>query len=452
MWDETRETDPLRTNSPSHVRVYVSLWLAGVAAIAYLCRTSIAVAEQTIRESLHVSEDDMGFVLGPAFFWSYALAQIPTAWLGERYGSRLMLPLFAITSALATLMFGLAPSLLFLVTARVLMGVAQAGTFPCATQTISHWHPLSERARASGLLGGAMQIGHGIGLVLTGALIGIVGWRSTFAIFAIPGLLWAGGFGAWFRNYPGDHPGINDAERRHIEDNPPSPAPLAERVRERTPWDVLATSPAMRLICGQQFFRAAGQVFFASWFVTYLQETRDVSLKDSAMLTAIPVIAMMLASLTGGGVSDWVYRRTGSLQRARRGVAASSLFLCAAIVSAAFFVNEPLPAVCMISVGVFCAGFAGPCAYSVTIDMGGRHVPAVFATMNMIGNFGAGLLAWAAPPFRSFVEGHLTGFEDPQRTSWNTVLLLFAAMYLAAALCWTRLNVAGSVFDQSQNR
>jgi len=206
----------------------------------------------------------------------------------------------------------------------------------------------------------------------------------------------------------------------------------------------------MWLICGQQFFRAAGQVFFATWFVTYLQETRDVSLEKSALLTAIPVIAMMLASFTGGGVSDWVYRRTGSLQHARRGVAATSLFLCAGIVTSAFFVSDPLFAVGLIALGVFCAGFAGPCAYSVTIDMGGRHVPAVFATMNMVGNFGAGLLAWAVPGFRLIVaiEGHVSGIADPNRTSWHAVLLLFAGMYLLAALCWTGLKVSGSVFDR----
>ena len=80
------------SGTATHVRVYVSLWLAGVAAIAYVCRTGIAAAEETIRDALDLSEAEMGFALGPAFFWSYALAQIPTAWLGERYGSRLMLP------------------------------------------------------------------------------------------------------------------------------------------------------------------------------------------------------------------------------------------------------------------------------------------------------------------------------------------------------------------------
>jgi nitrate/nitrite transporter NarK len=200
----------------------------------------------------------------------------------------------------------------------------------------------------------------------------------------------------------------------------------------------------MWLICSQQFFRAGGQVFFASWFATYLQETRGVSQEKSALLTALPVVAMMIAALVGGGVSDYVYNITGSLDRARRGVAFSSLLLCAVILAGAYFVPDPVLAVAIISLAIFCAGFAGPCAYAVTIDMGGRHVPAVFSTMNMIGNFGAGLLAWYVPYFRT---GLLPRLGITGVSSWDAVLLLFAATYLAAALCWMRLRVAGSVFD-----
>ena len=440
--------DVTAADRPTHVRVYVSLWLAALAAIAYVCRTSIAVAEKEIRAALELSEEEMGLVMGPAFFWTYALAQIPTAWLGERYGSRLMIVIFAAASSLATLQFGLANSLWMLLVARMAMGIGQAGMFPCATQTIAKWHPLSERARASGVLGAAMQAGHGVGIALTGVLIGALGWRPTFLIFALQGFAWACGFGAWFRNSPREHRGTSEAERRLIS-GPLTGVEAEAPARAPTPWLTLLASPAMWLICSQQFFRAGGQVFFASWFVTYLQETRGVSREQSALLTALPVVAMMVAALAGGTVSDYVYNISGSLDRARRGVAFSSLLLCAVILAGAYFVADPVLAVAIISLAIFCAGFAGPCAYSVTIDMGGRHVPAVFSTMNMIGNFGAGLLAWYVPYYRTEVDWLLPRLGITGVSSWDAVLLLFAATYLAAALCWMRLRVAGSVFDRA---
>jgi sugar phosphate permease len=292
-----------------------------------------------------------------------------------------------------------------------------------------------------------MQAGHGVGIALTGVLIGALGWRPTFLIFAFPGFAWAAGFAGWFRNSPQEHPGTNEAERMLVS-GPAVDGAAPLHASAPTPWLALLASPAMWLICSQQFFRAGGQVFFASWFATYLQETRGVSLEKSAWLTVLPVVAMMVAALMGGGVSDYVYHISGSLDRARRGVAASSLLLCALIVAGAYFVADPVVAVAIISIGIFCAGFAGPCAYAVTIDMGGRHVPAVFSTMNMIGNFGAGLLAWIVPHYRTGVDWLLPRLGITGVSGWDAVLLLFAATYLAAALCWMRLRIAGSVFDQ----
>lgn len=447
--DSPSTVDPDSSAPPTRVRWAVCAWLSAAAVIAYLSRTSIAVAEKTIRTSLDLTEDEMGLVMGPAFFWTYALAQIPTAWLGQRYGSRSMLVLFTAAGSASVLLFGLANSLVVLIVARMAMGVSQAGTFPCATQSFARWNSPTERAVASGFLAGAMQAGHGIGLALTGVLIGLVGWRWTFLYFALPGIIWAIGFGIWFRNSPREHPSVNDAERKLIAaGSSASPGASTSAAQRSTDWMQLVRSRAMWLICAQQFFRAGGHVFFASWFATYLQETRGVSLQQSAWLTALPIIGVMLAAFIGGGLSDAILLRTGSLNVARKGVSTVSLLLCAVIIGAAWFVDDPLLAVLIISAGVFVAGFAGPCAYAVTIDVGGRNVPAVFATMNMVGNFGAGFLAGIVPHYRTAVERLLADSADAVRISWDSVLLLFASTYLAAALCWIGLRIEPNLLDR----
>lgn len=436
-------------SKPTRVRWLVCLWMSAAAVIAYLSRTSISVADTTIRDSLRISEDEMGLVMGPAFFWTYALAQIPTAWLGQRFGSRMMLVIFTAAGSASVLLFGLANSLTVLILARMAMGISQAGTFPCATQTFARWNSGTERAVANGFLSGAMQVGSGIGLILTGFLIGIVGWRATFLLFALPGVAWAIGFGRWFRNDPSEHPGVNQAELVAIASGKPNASSAPDSsTPHATPWRRLLGSGTMWLICIQQFFRAGAHVFFASWFATYLQKTRGVSIEQSAWLNAMPVIAVMLASFVGGGLSDAILVRTGQLGLARKGVATTSLLLCAAIVAAAWFIDDPLFAVLLISAGVFMAGFAGPISYAVTIDVGGRNAPAVFATMNMVGNLGAGLLPLVVPHFRSAIEELATGTGDAYRTSWNAVLLLFATTYLIAALCWVWLRIEPDLLDR----
>jgi len=444
--------DPLPdfdTARATRVRWCVDAWLSAAAAIAYISRTSLAVAEEDIRTAIGINEDQMGLVMGPAFFWTYALAQIPTAWLGQRYGSRSMLVLFTAACSASVLMFGLADSLAMLLLARMAMGISQAGLFPCSTQTIAKWHPSTERAIASGWLGGAMQGGHGIAMAVTGVLIVQVGWRPTFLLFALPGLLWAVGFGGWFRNDPREHASVNDAERRLILGNGQGPEPDGECIQQHhAPWGKLLTSGTMWLICAQQFFRAGGHVFYASWFATYLRETRGVSLQQSAWMTAAPVMAFMFAAFLGGGISDFILVKTGNLNAARNGVAIVSLVLCTVTMAAAWLVENPLVAVLMISTAIFFSGFAGPVSYALTIDVGGRHVPAVFSTMNMFGNFGAGLLAWLVPHFRAAVERLAGDSADAVRTSWDAVLLFFAAAYLIAAACWIWLRIEPDLLDR----
>ena len=155
----------------SRIRLVVSAWLAAVAAQAYLCRLSIGVAEKTIRTDLGLSEDQMGLILGPAFFWTYALAQIPSSRLGERLGARISLPIFACTWSIATALFGAVSWFPLLLGIWMIVGLAQAGAFPVATQTISVWYPRSERALASGSLVALMSAGAALGAGLTGAFI-----------------------------------------------------------------------------------------------------------------------------------------------------------------------------------------------------------------------------------------------------------------------------------------
>ena len=103
----------------------------------------------------------------------------------------------------------------------------------------------------------------------------------------------------------------------------------------------------------------------------------------------------------------------------------------------ALVIENALAAVLVISAGSFLAALASPCAYAMTIDMGGQHVATVNATMNMMGNFGA----WAFP---IFVPWLLVRFGN-----WDAVLVVFGALYVISALFWLLLKPEGTVFEQA---
>ncbi len=435
-------------NALTHTRFIVLAGLCAAAALSYVSRNAIGVAESTVRADLGLTKEQSGWLMS-AFFISYSVCQIPGAWVGQRFGARRALPTFAIVWSIATAATALG-GFVNVLAMRVVKGVSQAGLFPICTGVVAKWFPKTGQAFATGALGSFMSVGGAVGAALTGWLVVEIGWRWMFVLYSLPGLLWAAWFWGWFRETPSEHGAVNAAEVQLIEStNPLTPAlspdggegekaASAPPARApRTPWLQLLTSPAMWCICGQQFFRAAGYMFFTSWFATYLQEARGVTILKSGFLTMLPLLAVVVGSLAGGVISDAVLKRTGSRRLARRGVAIISLGLCAVFTLSAYFFADALAAVLIISAGSFFAAVAGPCSYTITIDMGGEHVPTVNSVMNMTGNFGAMLFPLAVPL--------LLGKEQ----NWNIVLLTFGALYLGSALCWWLLKPDGSVFEQA---
>jgi cyanate permease len=161
------------------------------------------------------------------------------------------------------------------------------------------------------------------------------------------------------------------------------------------------------MLFSQQFFRAAGYIFFATWFPTFLKETRGVSTAMSGALTALPLLAVVVGGMCGGVWIDFLYNRTGSL---------------------------------LISWGIFLAQLGGPSAYVVMIDKAGPNTAPLFGAMNMAGNLGAAICP--------SVVGGLVAWSD----NWNLVLFLFAGIYLAASLCWIFLDPRGSFTDRVEDK
>lgn len=423
------------TDRPTAVRHRALAWLAVAAALAYLCRNAVGVAESTIREDLGLTLEQSGWFMG-AFFWTYAVFQVPSGWFAERMGTRVALSVFALAWSLATLAMGVAAGFWLLIVAQLVMGMAQAGIFPASCNSVGHWIPLAQRSLACGILAAGMQIGAIAASVLTGELMSPFGWRWIFVAFAMPGILWTIGFSSWFRDRPTQVAGLNARELALIRaDSSVDESPRQSSASELGELLAIARSPVMWLLCGQQICRAAGYMFFASWFPTFLQETRGVSVTESGYQQGLVLAGTLAGAIFGGTLTDWIWRRSGSLRLSRSGIGAASLGTCAFLILAAWFVQSPTLAVSLLALGAFFAALAGPCAFAATIDIGGPHVPQVFGMMNMCGNFAA-----AACPI-------LVGKLFQWSANWNLVLLWFAGIYLAGAICWVFVNPRQRVED-----
>jgi MFS family permease len=435
-----------QTNSPPDQRpTNVRYWVLGAfcvaAAIAYIQRYSINLLAPSIGESMRLDEAQMGRVMG-SFFLGYAVMQIPAGWLGDRWGSRKALTLYAIIWSLATALMAAAWDETSLVCIWMLMGAAQAGIFPCAMIGVRDWLPGTRRAVASGMLSTFMNVGAVLSAHLAGWLLLYYAWPRVFIWLALPGTVWAAWFFWWYRDRPDEHRDVNAAERSLISpdktgtgsDRMEVPVPVSTG-ETPTPWLRLASSGRMWLIGVQQFFRAAAQVFFGTWFGTFLKESPGISEREVTILASVPPALLIAGSLIGGALSDWLLFRTGSRRISRQGLAVVNLLLCAACFAVAALAEDSYVRVALIAAGCLFMTIGGVSAYTITMDLGGSHVATVFSTMNMCGSIGAAVF----PAYAGWLV-KTTG-------DWNHVLWSIVAIYVAAATCWALLNPNGTLFE-----
>ena len=134
---------------PTRVRYFVMLLVALASTTAYLTRHPIAAAAATtIQTDVGLSSEEMGVILG-VMSVGYFVFQIPTAWLGTRFGTRLALPALCVGWSLCTVWFASASSYLSLLISRFAFGGMQAGLVPNSALVVRDWSPLNQRGRAS---------------------------------------------------------------------------------------------------------------------------------------------------------------------------------------------------------------------------------------------------------------------------------------------------------------
>jgi sugar phosphate permease len=396
------------------MRYLVLAFLCAAAVIAYVQRLGFNVAERTVRGDLGLDREQVGRVMA-AWSLGYALLQLPSGWLADRFGSRRVLTALALAWSALTGLVGLAWDFHSLLVLWFCMGLAQAGVFPCSAKSIGQWFGDCGRASAAGLLGSSMALGSAIAPALTGLLVSHHPWPLVFVAYAAVGILSSAAYFAAVPDAPAG-PGM-----------PPSPPPAWAR----RDWFTLVTSVPMILLCGQQFFRACGMAFFYTWFATFLQETRGVNLAEAGLMTGAVGLGAVAGGVLGGLASDGLLRRTGNR---RQGLAVAGLSLCSVLVPISAEITSREVAAGVLTLGAFAAAFGGVSGYTVAIEFGGKRVATVFSVMNTCGNTGAAL-------FPAAVGTLLDATGD-----WDPVLYLFAGVLALDAILWALLNPRHPLF------
>ena len=374
------EQDP-PTRAPTRARYTAVAFTLALIGVAYLDRVCIATAAPVIKRDLALSDAAMGLVFS-AFTFAYALFEVPSGWLADRFGARVTLTRIVVWWSMMTAATGLAGGLLSLVLIRLLFGAGEAGTFPATARVYARWLPRAERGRMFGL---AIMTGALAGAAtqpLVVALLARMSWRHVFAIFGSVGILWALAWWWWFRDDPRQHAKVNEAEYRLM-----AAGGAETRHRGAPPWGKLVRNRTMLALCCMYGGVIYGWYFYLTWLPTYLLRARGFDLKQAGWLAALAVLGAV-------GTPD------------------------------------PMRAALLLAAAAGLAALGVAPAWAVCLEIGGVHAGVVSGAMNTLGNLGG-----AASPI-------VVGIALDRWNSWQAPLVSVAALYVVSALCWLAIDPA----------
>ncbi|OWK47202.1 MFS transporter [Fimbriiglobus ruber] len=414
-------------DKPTRARFVLVLWLCGLSAVLYLDRICMSQAVVPIQKELDLSDSEISYVL-MAFSLAYGLFEIPTGRLGDRRGSRFLLTRIVLWWSAFTALTGVCTGLLGLMAVRFLFGAGEAGAFPNAARVIARWFPVHERGRVQGVMLAAAQFGGIAAPTAAAGLIETLGWRWSFALFGMLGVVWAVGFWWWFRDDPAIHPDVNALELKQIRNGMPPPAadpgPL--------PWESILTNRGILALSAIMILGSFYTYFFYSWFPKYLSAARGMDNLRSGTLASIVLAGSAAGMLFGGWLADQIPKWSADPVRARRYLGAVCYTIAAASLFAGIRCDDAFALAGLWGVS-FCAMHVTlPNWWSVAIPQCGRHVGALFGLMNGAGVIGAMSSQWFVGAFSEWRKRQ--GYSG--REQWDPLFDVYVGALLLAAVVW----------------
>ncbi|MFE0755416.1 MFS transporter [Inquilinus sp. NPDC058860] len=388
------------------------MWLA--IAINYIDRTVLAAAAPHLTQDLGIAPDMMGIIMS-AFFWSYALLQIPAGWFADRFGQKIGLGAAVAWWSVATSASGLATGFYSLLGLRVALGAGEAGAYPANAGIAAKWFPDRERATISALFDSASKFGGAVAMPLIAWMISVLDWRLTFVVIGAVGLVWTAAWWWFFAETPEGHGSVNAAELRHIRDGQARRHGTGGAMPMR--WYQLLRYRNIWAMCLGFFTINYISYFFITWLPTYLVKEQGMGFLTMGLVASLPLLAGLVFEILAGWLSDRIVH-SGRLSL----TATRKLFLIGGLAMALCIGLAPFSTSVTFTVLLLCIAKAGTTVAASQVwalpgDVSPRNMTSTVAGLqNMVSNFGG------------IVGPVVTGFIVAATGSFNAALVFSAAI------------------------
>lgn len=401
----------------------IGVLLGAGVLINYIDRINLSVAAPQLQHEFGLNAAEIGLLFS-AFFWSYALLQIPAGMLLDRFGvtrvNRWGTFLWSIASGAIALMSGYGG----IIAARVLLGAAEAPGFPASSKATGYWFPRRERSLATALFDAAAKFSNVIGVPLVAFVIVRFGWRWGFGVTALLSFAYFIAFYLIYRD-PSADPNLSQAERSHIEQGGATPEGVAASGSGAMLGYLLKNRKVWGLSIG---FAAYGYSFylFLTWLPDYLVETMHMSILKSAGYAVIPWIAATIADLVvGGWLVDFLIGRGHDETRVRKTILVTGMLFGLAVFGATMTTN-PVWAILWISIALSGLAASAPIGWSIPsliAPQGGT------GTIGGIMNFVNNMMGVVAPIITGILVGATHSFANAFLVA-GAVLVVGIAFYV----------------------
>ncbi|HKY82390.1 MAG TPA: MFS transporter [Sphingobium sp.] len=170
---------------------YVLALLFAAYVLNFLDRQLLTLLLNDIKRDLNLSDQQLGLASGTSFALLYVLASVPVAHLADRWNRLRLLAICITLWSLMTAACGAVRTFPQLLLARMGVAIGESGGMPASLSLVADLFPRSVRATKLGIYFSAAAVGTMLSYVVGGYANVALGWRTTFFIFAVPGVILA---------------------------------------------------------------------------------------------------------------------------------------------------------------------------------------------------------------------------------------------------------------------
>jgi ACS family glucarate transporter-like MFS transporter len=380
----------------TRTRWMILAMLFAITTINYADRATISIAAPGIKKELGLDAVQMGFVFS-AFAWSYVVAQLPGGWLLDRFGSKItyffsifLWSVFTMfTGAAGFLAGGAAVAMLF--TLRLLVGAAEAPSFPGNSRIASAWFPTNERGLAAAIFNSAQYFATVLFAPIMGWLVHSYGWHSVFYVMGGLGILMSF---VWLKTIygPKDHPSVSQSELKYIQDGGAlvdlDSGNRSAQVSQVDTFAAIRELLSNRMLLGVyigQYCITTLTYFFLTWFPVYLVQERHMTILKAGFVASLPAIAGFLGGIVGGWISDRLNKAGYSLSVSRKVPIVLGMLLSMSMIACNYIETDML-VVAIMSLAFFGKGI-GALGWAVVSDTSPKEAGGLSgALFNTFGN------------------------------------------------------------------